>query len=141
MVFILSIMTNKLIKHLFIYTTILLIAFNCTIKKDVDTCISFKKGPVSKVEGPVTAMPNQEIVLTVFFTCFNGCGQFGSLNETTNGNTTTIVVNAKYEGCVCTQDVPTRTTPYKFKKTQQGVYTLKFYQSDSAFINHTIVVQ
>ena len=91
--------------------------------------------------GANTALVNQEVVLTVSFGCFNGCGQFGNFEETTTGNTSTINVNAKYEGCICTQDAPIRTTLYKFKKSQTGTYELKFWQGASSYLTYTIIVQ
>lgn len=103
--------------------------------------MSFAKAPVTRIEGATTASVNQEINLTISFTCFNGCGQFGNVEETIAGNTTTIIVNAKYTGCICTQDVPTRATSYKFKKALAGTYELKFLQTENNYIIHTIIVQ
>ena len=103
--------------------------------------MSYAKAPVTKIEGATTASVNQEINLTISFTCFNGCGQFGNVEETISGNTTTIIVNAKYTGCICTQDVPTRTTLYKFKKVQVGTYQLKFLQTENTYLTHTIIVK
>ena len=103
--------------------------------------MSYAKAPVTKIEGATTASVNQELNLTISFICFNGCGQFGNVEETISGNTTTIVVNAKYAGCICTQDVPTRTTLYKFKKVQVGTYQLKFLQTENTYLTHTIIVQ
>lgn len=86
-------------------------------------------------------MVNQEIILTVSFGCYNGCGQFGSFDEVISGNATTITVNAKYEGCICTQDAPIRQTTYKFKKSQAGTFDLKFLQAENTYLIHTITVQ
>lgn len=117
------------------------ILWGCNKNKDEQPCVSFSKARVIKLEGPITASVNQEIPLTVSFSCNNGCGQFGNFEESTFGNTTTIVLNAKYEGCVCTQDIPTRQTLYTFKRTQTGTYILKFWETESSFLTHTITVQ
>ncbi len=125
---------------LFFTMLTILVLGSCDKKMEDNTCTSVVKAPVSKIEGPTSALLNQEITLTVSFGCFNGCGQFGSFEETTLGNSTTILVNAKYVGCICTQDAPTRKTSYTFKRSQQGVYELKFFQSDNTYITHSIAV-
>ena len=96
---------------------------------------------MTKIEGANSALVNQEIILTVSFGCYSGCGQFGNFNEVISGNTTTISVNAKYEGCICTQDAPIRQTTYKFKKSQTGTFDLKFLQTENTYLTHTIIVQ
>ncbi len=125
-----------------LYCSLLVLSLvSCTKTTDEPTCISFKTGPVTKIDGATAALVNQEILLAIDFTSFNGCGQFNKFEETANGNETTIIVNAKYEGCVCTQDLPTRQAIYKFRKSQAGTYTLKFLQSDNIYLNHTVTVQ
>jgi hypothetical protein len=111
-----------------------------TCTKTKDNCISFTKTPVTKVEGANTGLVNQDLIFTVSFQCFNGCGQFGSFEQTTNGDSTIINVIAKYEGCVCTQNAPTRQTVYKFKATQPGIYYLKFWQGEKGFLTDTIKI-
>lgn len=113
----------------------------CTQKYEDDTCISISKAAVIKIEGAGTALVNEEVILTVSFGCSNGCGQFGSFAEAITGNTTTITVNARYAGCICTQDAPIRKTLYKFKKSQAGIFDLKFFQTENTYLTHTIVVQ
>jgi hypothetical protein len=105
------------------------------------TCISFIKAPVTKIEGPNVASVNQEITLTVSFGCYNGCGQFGNFDEVVTGSTASITINAKYEGCICTQDAPIREAIYKFKQSQKGKFDIKFLQTGNIFLTHTITVQ
>lgn len=119
----------------------ILVLFGCNKTQGDKECLSYAKAPVTKVEGPQTGLVNQDINLTVSFSCFNGCGQFGNFDQTSNGNTTTIQVNAKYEGCICTQDVPIRQSIYKFKATQAGTYYLKFFQTENTYLIDTIRVQ
>jgi hypothetical protein len=134
-------MNKRYLTQVFLFFTIIITLLGCTKKNTDNICLSFAKAPVTKVEGPITALVNQEIILTVSFSCFNGCGQFGNFDEAINGNLTTISVNAKYEGCICTQDIPTRQTTYKFKKSQKGSFDLKFLQTDNTFLTYTIIVQ
>lgn len=112
----------------------------CKKIKDDSNCLSYSKAPVTKVEGPAIASINQEISLTVSFVCYNGCGQFGNLEENIAGNETTIIINAKYEGCICTDNLPIRQILYKFKKSLAGTYHLKFYKGENAYLTHTIIV-
>ncbi len=131
-------MKKKLFNNLIFFICWAILLTGCN--KD-DNCISTAKAPVTSIDGATIASLNQEIDLAIYFTCFNGCGQFENFEETIAGNTTTIIVNAKYTGCICTQDVPTRTTSYKFKKTQAGTYELKFFQTENNYLTHTIIVQ
>ena len=119
----------------------ILVLSSCNKTQDDNKCLSYIKAPVIKVEGPNTGLVNQDINLTVSFGCFNGCGQFENFEQTSNGDTTTINVIAKYEGCLCTQDVPIRQATYKFKVTQTGTYYLKFLQTGKTYLTDTIRVQ
>jgi hypothetical protein len=126
-----------------IISTILLVSIfiqqGCSKTQD-NKCLSFIKAPVTKVEGPNTGAINQDLNLTVSFGCFNGCGQFGNFEQTSNNDTTTINVIAKYEGCGCTQDAPIRQSTYKFKATKSGTYYLKFWQAEKGYLIYTIQI-
>ena len=119
----------------------ILVLSSCNKTQGDNKCLSYIKAPVIKVEGPNTGLVNQDINLTVSFGCFNGCGQFGNFEQTSNGDTTTINVIAKYEGCLCTLDAPLRQTTFKFKVTQTGTYYLKFLQTGKTYLTDTIRVQ
>lgn len=106
-----------------------------------EECTSYHSAPVKKVEGPSTAGVNQEIDLAVSFTCFNGCGEFGTFEKLTVGDTLHINVLAKYEGCVCTQALEEHQATYKFKAAQAGTYYLKFRQAENNILTDTITVQ
>lgn len=134
-------MTWKYFNSIIFYSFFFLFLLGCDKQQDEKNCLAYTKGPVTNIVGANTAVINQEIVLTVYFTCFNGCGQFGNFEETITGNTSTIKVNAKYVGCTCTQDVPTRTASYKFKKSQTGTYVLQFFKGENSYLTHTINVQ
>ncbi|MEO5968238.1 MAG: hypothetical protein ABIP68_03240 [Ferruginibacter sp.] len=133
-------MLNKYLKIPAIFILFSITVIGCTKNKN-EHCISYAFAPVTNVTGNNTALVNQELNLNVSFVCINGCGQFGNFEESNSANNTIIKVNAKYEGCVCTQDVPTRSTVYKFKKSEAGIYELKFWQTDTTFYNYTIIVQ
>ena len=134
-------MSNKYLKTLLILITSITLLIGCKKKIEESKCLTYLKAPVTKVESATAALVNEEVNLTVSFSCYNGCGGFGNLNEVSTGNSTTIFINARYDGCICTQDVPTRQTIYKFKKSLPGTYELKFMQSGETYITHIIKVQ
>lgn len=136
-----TLMTWKYFNPLIFCAFFIILLFGCDKQQENDSCLSYTKAPVINIVGAHTALVNQEVFLTVSFGCYNGCGQFGDFEETIAGNTSTIRVNAKYEGCICTQDAPTRITSYKFKKSQTGTYELKFLQGENSYLTHTINVQ
>ncbi|MBC7642772.1 MAG: hypothetical protein H7174_10625 [Flavobacterium sp.] len=90
---------------------------------------------------PATGNVNQVIPITLNFTVFNGCGCFGNITETNVGNTKTLTVNAKYEGCICTLPVYDVNTTYTFTGTTIGIHTIKFAQPDGSFLSYTINIQ
>lgn len=128
-------------KNIVILFSFALLLLSFKKNKENSNCLSYTNAAVTNIAGPNTAFVNQEIVLTISFQCTNGCGQFGSFEETSLGNNINITVKAKYEGCICTQDFPIRTTQYKFKKSQSGSFELRFLQSNNSYLSHTIVVQ
>lgn len=114
--------------------SILLLAIISCSKEQENNCIENKIAYVSSINSPSTGTVKQNINMEVSFGVNNGCGNFGKFIETQNGNTTTIEVEARYEGCVCTLDAPTRKTNYVFKAQTTGNYILKFKSSATEFI-------
>lgn len=117
-----------------------ILAFSNCDKNHENKCLSYTRAQVIEVVGPNMAPVNQETDLTVNYYLVNGCGQFESLESTSNGNTTIISLIAKYEGCICTAIILGGQTIYKFKATQTGIYYLKFLQPDKTYLTDTITV-
>ena len=113
----------------------------CNKKANNSTCLSFQAGSVTKVDGPNTGSVNQELFLLVSFGCTSDCGDFGYFEQSLNGNTTTINVIARYEGCFCTQGAPIRQTIYKFNAAQTGTYYLKFLKTTGNYLIDTITIR
>lgn len=127
------------VPKLFIGVLVITLLFTNCDKKD-NKCLSYKQAFVSKVEGSKTGKVNQVMTFQVYFGCNSGCGQFGSFDENISGNTRTIIVEAKYEGCFCTMDAPTRVTTYSFTPSQPGTYYLKFLKFNNAYLIDTLIV-
>jgi hypothetical protein len=135
-------MKRNIIQLAMVCITTTLMAFSCTKENtENNKCLSYSKAAVITVLGATTGSINQDINLAVSFGCSNGCGQFGSFEQVRTGNTFEISVTAKYEGCICTQDLPVRTQTYTFRASQAGTYQLKFAQLNNSYITHTIIVQ
>lgn len=117
-----------------LFLSILLLLIMSCSKEEDNTCIENKIAYVTSINTPSTGFVNQNITIEVSFGVNNGCGNFGKFNETQNGNTKTIEVEAKYVGCVCTLDAPIRKTNYVFKTQNTGNYTLKYKSSATEFI-------
>ena len=105
-----------------------------------DECITNKIEYVTSVNSPNTVTINDTVNIEVNFRVFNGCGRFGKFIESENGNIRNIEVEAKYEGCICTQDAPIRTVNYEFKSTNSGNYELKFKSSPTEFITVNLTI-
>lgn len=106
-----------------------------------DNCSSIQQAYITKVDGNTIGNVNQEIPFTVYFGINSGCGKYGTPSESILGNTRTISVNAKYEGCACTAIAGVISTIYTFKTTQAGTYYLKFLQGNNTFITDTLIIQ
>lgn len=103
-------------------------------------CISNKIEYVTSVNSPSTGSVNETITIEVSFQVFNGCGGFGKFIENQNNTTKNIEIEAKYQGCICTQDLPIRTTNYKFIPTRTGNYKLNFRSSPTEFITVNLAI-
>ena len=104
-----------------------------------DNCLSYSEAYVDTVE----AIENADAVGFLFkvnFIVMNGCGGFGSFEQTT-GNTVTVNVIAKYEGCVCTEALEVHDAVYSFNPTAPGTYTLRFRTSEDTFITETVTLE
>lgn len=103
-------------------------------------CISYSDVYVDSVE-PIENADAAGFLFKVKFIVMNGCGGFGSFDEMISGNTRTIGVIAKYEGCTCDEALHTKETVYNFKPTVQGTYVLRFRNSEDTFITETVTVE
>ncbi len=120
---------------------LVLFLFNCSSNNDtVDNCLEFKPTGMITVE-PNSDTENVPNDFEIMFPVTNGCGEFNSFKQTTAGNVTTIEVVAKYEGCICTQDVRLLKSVYNFNQTIPGTYILKFKMSDDTFTTKTVIIE
>lgn len=122
-----------------ILTLLLFVIFSCS-KEPENSCIENRIAYVTSTNSPSTGNVNENINIEVSFGVNNGCGNFGKFIETQNGNIKTIEVEAKYEGCICTMDAPTRKTNYIFKTQNSGNYILKFKSSSTEFITVNLTI-
>ena len=113
---------------------------NCNDDDNEDECITSKTEYVTSVNSPTTGMVNQAINIEVKYAVHNGCGGFGKFIETENGNTRIIEVEAKYVGCICTQNVPILTVNYEFITNNAGDYKLNFKSSPTEFITVNLTI-
>ncbi len=104
-------------------------------------CISFEHAYILSANIPITGSVNQTIPIPITFGIYNGCGGFGNITETNSGNTKTITIKAKYDGCICTQVAGKIQTTYNFIATTTGLHTIKFLQPNGDFQTYSITIQ
>ncbi len=119
---------------------ILISGFYACNSDDSDECVENRRAYVTEIDAPESAQINEPVLINVNFGVSNGCGQFGKFIEQFEGNVITIEVEARYSGCMCTQDAPIRNTPYEFVTDEPGLYTLKFKSGAETFIEKDIEV-
>ena len=118
-----------------------LLLFSCSLKNQPEpTCTDYLSAPIETVVAKENADASK-FLFDVAFRVTDGCGNFGSFAETTEGNETTIEVIAKYEGCFCTEDTPLRETVYVFNENTPGTYTLKFKMSDDNYVTQMVTIE
>jgi hypothetical protein len=115
---------------------LLAVASGCNKKTTSEqNCIKYADAYVTEVQKTATN------TLSVSFPVNSGCGQFHKFTEARTGNTRIIKVQAVYKGCMCTMDVPIRTTTYTFNEKTPGTYYLKFLSEENKYIIDTVIVK
>ena len=117
-------------------------AASCDISNDQPSnCPAVIGVSTVAVSGPTTATVDQTINLNVSYKTKKNCGDFHSFYKEVNGLEKTITVNTIYDACDCDEVVTTEIAPYAFKEAAAGVYVLKFKETNTTFITHTITVE
>lgn len=111
--------------HLLILTLITINTTSCSSADDLQSPYYEKVYAIS-VEAPSEGSVGETIEIAVEFRVMNGCGEFRRFVENGNGLTRTIEIEAKYEGLICTQDLPIRQTTYEFTPNSPGEYVFSF---------------
>lgn len=128
---------KKLVMMFFMIAAILTSCDNNDAASNVQD--TFFAGVNSVTEIPVDF--NADAMFKLDFYVNNGCGQFASFDETVEGNTHIIKILTKYEGEICTMDIPLREIIYPFNVNVAGTYTLKFLKTDGTYFTETVVVE
>ena len=115
---------------------IFLLVFVSCNSEDSDECTENRTAYITAIDAPDSTQINEPVLVGVY----NGCGQFGKFIESIDENVRTIAVEARYSGCMCTQDAPIRTIQYEFVTSETGLYTLKFKSGLESFIEWDIAV-
>ncbi len=110
------------------------------VKTQNKTCIRYETAPVYRVDGPDSGAVNEDIAFSVHFTCANGCGKYHHTDEMPLGDTTLVIMTAKYEGCLCTDIVQYDSATYIFRADVPGTYYLKFEQVGANFLTDTLTI-
>ncbi|TDO99268.1 hypothetical protein [Flavobacterium sp. 245] len=104
-------------------------------------CVSYEQAPVIVANVPSIGKVNEIIPIDITFSTRNSCGGFDSVSETNSGNTKTITIKAKYEGCFCFQSIGNIKTIYNFKATTTGTHILRFPQPNGGLLTYSINIQ
>lgn len=127
------------------YLNYILISFtllvSCNNEGNNDDCIEYETAYVTSVNSPVSGSVNETINIDLNFNVKNGCGNFHNFIETDDGNTKTIEIIAKYEGCPCIQAIIPKTVIYEFEAQNAGTYTLKFKSNETDFIEAILTIE
>ena len=123
-----------------LFTTVSLLILALTISCKSNDCFKSDPAYVTSVESPTIGKVNKTTSIEVDFQVHNGCGSFRKFIETKDNNISHIEIEAKYVGCMCTQDIPTRTVAYKFTPKNAGNYELNFKSSSAEYITVNLTI-
>lgn len=126
-------------KNLFLILISFTLLTSCGNDDNANNCLSYSEAYVESVESVENA-DAAGFLFKVRFVVMNGCGEFGSFEEII-GDSTTVKVIAKYDGCVCTEALEIKETVYSFNPTAPGTYTLRFRNSEDTFITKTVTLE
>ena len=127
-------------KYIIFLSIFLSLNISCS-ENDNNDCIENKLAFVTSVNSPSSGVINEIVNVEVNFQVNNGCGEFGKFIETKNGKVIIIEVNARYEGCICTDNLPIRTVNYEFKTEISGDYELRFKSTKTDFITVNLMIE
>ena len=109
---------------------------------DDNNCIDdIEIANVVEVDAPATANVNETVTVNVTFNVRNGCGEFERFIESGSPTSRMIEVEARYEGCACTQQITPRTATYEFTPENTGAYLLQFRSGTNEFMEVTVTVE
>jgi hypothetical protein len=115
---------------------LLAVVSGCSRKASTDqNCIKYADAYVTDVQKTANNSAS------VSFPVNSGCGQFNKFIQKSEGNARIIKVQAVYKGCMCTMDLPIRTTTYTFTEKTPGTYYLKFLSEENKYIVDTVVIK
>ena len=125
---------------LFFMLTILLTLNACKLDASGDCYFEAPAYPTA-VDGPSTGTLNQPINLNMTFQLANGCGSYLRTETYTDADTTEVIIRARYQGCVCTQQLITTQQTYTYTPSRTGAHYFRYYISDGNYLRDTIWVQ
>jgi hypothetical protein len=96
---------------------------------------------VIAVNSPTTGMVNETTNIEVLFRIGGStCYKSAEFIDTSNGNSRSIEIVAKYEYGTCSSDAPIETITYQFITNNVGDYELKFKSSRTEFITINLTI-
>ena len=131
---------NDVAKKIIVILIIFQLLYSCNDGEAEDKCLSTGIGYITSVNAPASGLVGETIDIELDFIVINGCGEFGKFIENQNNTILDIEIEAKYDGCICTQDIPTRKIKYQFIPESTGNYELNFKSSPTEFITVTLSI-
>lgn len=123
-----------------VFLFLLLVTLISCSDDDSEECIGYRTENIKEVNAPSSGQVDEPVEIEVKFAVYNGCGGFEKFIESGPEQLKVIEVQAKYEGCICTQDIPILTAVYEFTPSTTGVYELKFKSGETDYIPVTITI-
>jgi hypothetical protein len=125
---------------LLFFLSVSVLFFSCKLDSGNECYFTAPAYPTA-IDDPNTAVVNQPVIFNMTFQLANGCGSFSDTETFDDGDTTEVIIRAKYQGCVCTQQIVTSQHVYSYTPTRTGAHYFKYFISEGNYLRDTIWVQ
>lgn len=109
-----------------IIISLMFITISCSNGDGDGSVANYELTYATSADASSGVLVGETINILVSFRVTNGCGQFGRFVESGNGLTRVIEIEARYEGLICTQDLPSREATYEYTPNSPGEYVFSF---------------
>lgn len=117
---------------------------SCEVNESLSsTCPTIIAVATTTITGPVQTAIDVPINLEISYKTKKNCGGFKLFfdNPSDDPLVDIITVNTTYDACNCDEVQSVEKVNYSFKKSEAGVYVVKFRETNTTFIEHTVTVQ
>jgi len=117
---------------------------SCDVSENLsNSCPAIIAVATTAISGPTETAIDIPVDLEISYKAKKNCGGFKLFfdNPSEDPLEDIITVNTTYDACNCDEVQSVEKVLYSFKKSAAGVYVVKFRETNTTYIEHTVTVQ